>query len=47
MLKGGGEGGGAKRKALYEGAGFSAMPPNPLRLFLPLGAVRSLIEGLP
>jgi ribosomal protein S18 acetylase RimI-like enzyme len=34
-----------KRKALYESYGFSALPSNPLRLFLPVGTVRSLVEG--
>ena len=37
----------ARRKALYESYGFAALPSNPLRLFLPLETVRSLIEGLP
>ena len=32
----------AKRKALYEGYGFAPLPSTPLRLFLPLGTVRSL-----
>jgi ribosomal protein S18 acetylase RimI-like enzyme len=35
----------ARWKTLYEGYGFAPLPSNPLRLFLPLGAVRSLIEG--
>ncbi len=35
----------AQRKALYEGYGFTPLPSNPLRLFLPLGTVRRLIEG--
>jgi hypothetical protein len=33
----------AKQKAPYEGYGFVLVPSNPLRLFLPLGAVLSLI----
>lgn len=37
----------ARRKALYEGYGFAPLPSNALRLFLPLAAVRSLIEGPP
>lgn len=35
----------ARRKSLYEGYGFAPLPSNPLRLFLPLAAVRYLIEG--
>lgn len=35
----------ARRKALYEGYGFAPLPSNPLRLFLPLGVVRGVIEG--
>jgi len=37
----------ARRKALYESYGFVPLPSNPLRLFLPLGAVRCLIDGPP
>lgn len=33
----------AKQKAPNEGYGFVLVPSNPLRLFLPLGAVLSLI----
>jgi hypothetical protein len=33
----------AKRKALYEGYGFSALPSHPLRLFLPVATVRALL----
>jgi GNAT superfamily N-acetyltransferase len=34
----------AKRKALYEGYGFSALPSKPLRLFLPIVTVRALLD---
>lgn len=34
----------AKRKALYEGYGFTALPSNPLRLFLPVAAVQALLD---
>lgn len=34
----------AKRKALYEGYGFTALPSNPLRLFLPIATVRALLD---
>ena len=37
----------SRRKALYEGFGFAPLPSNPLRLFLPLGIVRRLIDGPP
>lgn len=33
----------ARRKALYEGYGFIALPSNPLRLFLPIATVRALL----
>jgi len=33
----------ARRKALYEGYGFAALPSHPLRLFMPLAAVRTLL----
>jgi len=33
----------ARRKALYEGYGFTALPSNPLRLFLPVATMRELI----
>lgn len=33
----------AKRRALYEGYGFQAMPSNPLRLFLPVETIRKLV----
>lgn len=33
----------AKRKALYESYGFAAIPSNPLRLFMPLGTMRTLL----
>lgn len=33
----------ARRKVLYEGYGFTALPSNPLRLFLPIGTVRALL----
>ncbi len=35
----------AKRKALYEGYGFTPLPSNPLRLFLPVATVRGLLKG--
>lgn len=35
----------AKRKALYEGYGFTPLPSNPLRLFLPVATVRDLLKG--
>lgn len=35
----------ARRKALYESYGFQGLASNPLRLFLPLGVVRSLIAA--
>lgn len=33
----------ARRKVLYEGYGLTALPSNPLRLFLPIGTVRALL----
>ena len=36
----------ARRKALYESYGFTPLPSNPLRMFLPLATVRALIEEL-
>jgi ribosomal protein S18 acetylase RimI-like enzyme len=36
----------AKRKALYVGYGFVPLPSNPLRLFLPMATVRTLIGNL-
>jgi ribosomal protein S18 acetylase RimI-like enzyme len=33
----------ARRKALYKGYGFQPLPSRPLRLFLPLAAIRQLI----
>lgn len=33
----------AKRKALYEGYGFTPLASQPLRLFLPMGTVRKLL----
>lgn len=34
----------ARRKALYEGYGFTALVSNPLRLFLPVATVRALLS---
>jgi len=34
----------AKRKAVYEAYGFTALPSNPLRLFLPIAAVQGLLD---
>lgn len=34
----------AKRKALYEGYGFTVLPSNPLRLFLSIATVRALLD---
>lgn len=34
----------ASRKAIYEGFGFMPLPSNPLRLFLPVAAVRVLMS---
>ena len=36
----------ARRKALYQSYGFTSLPSNPLRMFLPLATVRALIEQL-
>lgn len=36
----------ARRKALYEGFGFTPLASNPLRMFLPLATVRNLIAEL-
>ena len=36
----------ARRQALYEGYGFTPLPSNPRRLFLPLATVRQLLEEL-
>ena len=33
-----------KRKRLYAGYGFTPLPPNDMRMFLPLATVRQLIE---
>jgi ribosomal protein S18 acetylase RimI-like enzyme len=33
----------ARRKALYQGYGFTALPSRPLRLFLPIATVRALL----
>ena len=33
----------ARRKALYDGYGFQALPSRPLRLFLPLATVRQVL----
>ena len=35
----------AQRKALYEGYGFTALPSNALRLFMPLATVRTLLDA--
>ena len=35
----------ARRKALYEGYGFMPIPSNPLRLFLPLATVLTLLKS--
>ena len=35
----------AKRKALYESYGFNPIPSNPLRLFLPLATVLTLLKA--
>lgn len=35
----------ARRKALYEGYGFTPLPSHPLRLFLPVATVRTLLDG--
>lgn len=35
----------ARRKRLYEGYGFQALPSQPLRLFMPLATVRQLLGG--
>lgn len=35
----------SKRKSLYVGYGFTPLPSNELRLFLPMATVRSLIEA--
>ena len=35
----------ARRKALYEAYGFTPLPSNPLRLFLPLATVRAALEA--
>lgn len=34
-----------RRKALYEGYGFTPLPSNPLRLFLPVATARTLLTG--
>jgi len=34
-----------KRKILYEGYGFRAMVAEPLRMFLPMGTVRMVVDG--
>ena len=34
----------ARRQALYEGYGFTPLPSNPRRLFLPLATARQLLE---
>jgi ribosomal protein S18 acetylase RimI-like enzyme len=44
VLDDGDEGRIARRKALYEGYGFSALPSNPLRLYLPVATVRGLTQ---
>ena len=36
----------ARRKALYESYGFTSLPSNPLRMFLPLATVRTLINEI-
>jgi hypothetical protein len=36
----------AKRKSLYEGYGFAALPSNPLRLFLPVATLRVLLAAM-
>lgn len=36
----------ARRKALYESYGFTALPSHPLRLFMPLATVRTLLGAL-
>lgn len=36
-----------KRKALYERYGFSAMPSNPNRLFLPVSVIAALVQAAP
>lgn len=33
----------ARRKRLYEGYGFTSLPTNPLRLFLPVATIRKLL----
>jgi len=35
----------AKRLSLYTGYGFRPLPSNPLRLFLPVAAIRGLVEA--
>jgi len=35
----------SRRKALYEAYGFTPLPSNPLRLFLPLATVRAALEA--
>lgn len=34
-----------RRKALYEGYGFTSLPSNSLRLFLPVATARTLLKG--
>jgi ribosomal protein S18 acetylase RimI-like enzyme len=36
----------ARRKALYEGYGFAPLPSNPMRLFLPIATVQTLLDEL-
>ena len=36
----------ARRKALYESYGFTSLPSKPLRMFLPLATVRTLIDEI-
>jgi ribosomal protein S18 acetylase RimI-like enzyme len=37
----------ARRTRLYEGYGFTPLPSNPLRLFLPVATIRKLIGSAP
>ncbi|ATW02328.1 hypothetical protein CHN51_01350 [Sphingorhabdus sp. YGSMI21] len=34
-----------RRKALYENYGFRALEAEPLRMFLPMGTVRMVVDG--
>ena len=37
----------ARRKRLYESYGFTPLPSDPLRLFLPIATIRSLLGAWP